>query len=120
MVAFAVVGIGGFESEQNRKGWSAGGSRSLNRIEAVIRAAQTGVFDWDIRISKRPFVDICKSFEAETGLKSRNVEKRINAVWALLIAGGSRHVKNNVNPKVDNHVGSKGKEEEEEEEEEEE
>jgi hypothetical protein len=44
------------------------------------RAAQTGVFDLDIRISNRPFFDACKSFAAETGLKSRNFEKRINAV----------------------------------------
>jgi hypothetical protein len=44
------------------------------------RAAQTGVFDLDIRISNRPFIDVCKSFAAETGLQSRNVEKRINAV----------------------------------------
>jgi hypothetical protein len=46
----------------------------------AIRAAQTGVFDLDIRISNRPFIDASKSFAAETGLKSRNVEKRINAV----------------------------------------
>jgi hypothetical protein len=45
-----------------------------------MRAAQTGVFDLDIRISDRLFIDVCKSFAAETGLKSRNVEKRINAV----------------------------------------
>jgi hypothetical protein len=45
-----------------------------------IRAAQTGVFDLDIRISNRPFIDICKSFAAQTGLKYRNVEKGINAV----------------------------------------
>jgi hypothetical protein len=44
------------------------------------RAAQTGVFDRDIRISNRPFIDVCRSFAFETGLKSRNVEKRINAV----------------------------------------
>jgi hypothetical protein len=47
---------------------------------ANYRAAQTGVFDLDIRISNRPFIDVCKSFGAETGLKSRKVEKRINAV----------------------------------------
>jgi hypothetical protein len=46
----------------------------------LIRAAQTGVFDLDIQISNRPFIDVCKSFAAETGLKSRNIEKRINAV----------------------------------------
>jgi hypothetical protein len=45
-----------------------------------IRAAQTGVLDLDIRISNRPFIHICKSFAAQTGLKYRNVEKRINAV----------------------------------------
>jgi hypothetical protein len=33
----------------------------------------------DIRISNRPSIDVCKSFAAKTGLKSRNVEKRINA-----------------------------------------
>jgi hypothetical protein len=44
------------------------------------RAAEPGVFDLDIRISNWSFIDACKSFEAETGLKSRNVEKRINAV----------------------------------------
>jgi hypothetical protein len=48
--------------------------------ELANRAAQTGVFDLDIRISKRPFIDVCKPFATETGLKSRNVEKRINAV----------------------------------------
>jgi hypothetical protein len=47
---------------------------------ANYRAAQTGVFDLDIRISNRRFIDVCKSFAAETGLKSRKVEKRINAV----------------------------------------
>jgi hypothetical protein len=47
---------------------------------ANYRAAQTGVFNLDIRISNRPFIDVCKSFAAETGLKSRKVEKRINAV----------------------------------------
>jgi hypothetical protein len=51
-----------------------------------IRAAQTGVFDLDIRISNRPFIDVCKSFAAETGLESRNVEKRINACLSGPIA----------------------------------
>jgi hypothetical protein len=46
----------------------------------TIRAAQTGVFDVDIRISNRPFIDICKSFAAQPSLKYRNVEKRINAL----------------------------------------
>jgi hypothetical protein len=45
-----------------------------------IRAVQTGVFDLDIRIANQPFIDVCKSFAAETGLKSRNVEKGINPV----------------------------------------
>jgi hypothetical protein len=49
-------------------------------IARANRAAQTGVFDLDIRIFNRPFIDVCKAFAAETGLKSRNVEKRINAV----------------------------------------
>jgi hypothetical protein len=40
------------------------------------RAAQTGVFDLDIRLSNRLFIDVCTSFAAETGLKSRNVEKK--------------------------------------------
>jgi hypothetical protein len=44
-----------------------------------IRAAQTGVFDLDILISNRMFIDVCISCVAETGIKSRNVEKRINA-----------------------------------------
>ncbi|KAA8912226.1 hypothetical protein FN846DRAFT_996573 [Sphaerosporella brunnea] len=44
-----------------------------------IRAAQTGVFDFDIRIFNRLFIDVCKPFDADTGLKSRNVEKNINA-----------------------------------------
>jgi hypothetical protein len=44
------------------------------------RAAQTGVFDLDIPIFNRLFIDVCTSCGAETGLKSRNVEKRINAV----------------------------------------
>jgi hypothetical protein len=52
-------------------------SRTRGRLN---RAAQPGVFDFDIRISNRPFIDVCESFAAETGLKSRNVEKRINAV----------------------------------------
>jgi hypothetical protein len=51
-----------------------------------IRAAHTGVFDLDIRISNRPFIDVCKSFAAETGLESRNVEKRINACLSGPIA----------------------------------
>jgi hypothetical protein len=66
-------------------------------IDIPIRAAQTGVFDLDIRISNRPFIDVCKSFAAETGLESRNVEKRINAclsgpITALLIAVNSNNV----------------------------
>jgi hypothetical protein len=43
-------------------------------LQTRIRAAQTGVFDLDIRISHRPFIDVCKSFASETGLKSRNSE----------------------------------------------
>jgi hypothetical protein len=55
--------------------------RNGERHHAILsRAAQTGVFDLDIRISNWPFIDVCQSFAAETGLKSRNVEKRINAV----------------------------------------
>jgi hypothetical protein len=51
-----------------------------NQKETTIRAAQTGVFHLDIRISNRLFIDVCAAVAAETGLKSRNVEKRINAV----------------------------------------
>jgi hypothetical protein len=46
---------------------------------AQIRAAQTGVFDLDIRISYLVFTDVCTPCAAETGLKCRNVGKRINA-----------------------------------------
>jgi hypothetical protein len=51
-----------------------------SNLHSANRAARTGVVDLDIRISNRPFIDVCKPFAAETGLKSRNVEKRINAV----------------------------------------
>jgi hypothetical protein len=44
------------------------------------RAAQTGVFELDIRNSNWLFIDVCKTFAAETGLKRRNVETKINAV----------------------------------------
>jgi hypothetical protein len=44
------------------------------------RAAQKGVFHLNIRISNPLFIDVCAAFAAENGLKSRNVEKRINAV----------------------------------------
>jgi hypothetical protein len=46
----------------------------------TIRAAQTGVFHVDMRISKGLFIDVCAAVAAETGLKSRNVQKTINAV----------------------------------------
>jgi hypothetical protein len=39
-----------------------------------------GVFHLDIRISNWLFIDVCAAFAAETGRKSRNVEKRINAI----------------------------------------
>jgi hypothetical protein len=42
--------------------------------------AQRGVFDFDVRLANRLFIDVCKSFAGETGLKARNVENRINAV----------------------------------------
>jgi hypothetical protein len=42
--------------------------------------AQTAVFELDIRISNLPYIDVCQSLAAETGRKSRNVEKRMNAV----------------------------------------
>jgi hypothetical protein len=47
---------------------------SLNRV------AQTGAFHLDIQIFNWLFIDVCAAFAAETGLKSRNVEKKINAV----------------------------------------
>jgi hypothetical protein len=56
-----------------------GGEGQLEHSERN-RAAQTGIFDLDIRISDRLFIDVCKPFASETGLRSRNVEKRINAV----------------------------------------
>jgi hypothetical protein len=43
-------------------------------------AAQAGVVKLDIRIYNQPYIDVCEELAAETGLKSRNVEKRINAV----------------------------------------
>jgi hypothetical protein len=45
-----------------------------------IRGAQTGVFELDIRILNPAYIDVCKALVAETSLKVRNVEKRINAV----------------------------------------
>jgi hypothetical protein len=45
-----------------------------------MRGAQTGTFEQDIRIYNQPYINVCRSGPAETGLKSRNVEKRINAV----------------------------------------
>jgi hypothetical protein len=45
-----------------------------------IRAAQMGVFVLDIRILNRLCIDVRTSCAAETGHKSRNVEKAINAV----------------------------------------
>jgi hypothetical protein len=39
---------------------------------------QTAVFELDIRISNPPYIDVCQSLAS--GRKSRNVEKRINAV----------------------------------------
>jgi hypothetical protein len=44
------------------------------------RGAQTGVFELDIRISNPPYIHRGESLAPETGLKSRNVEKRINDV----------------------------------------
>jgi hypothetical protein len=44
------------------------------------RGAQTAIFELDIRISNPPYIDVCQSLASETGLKSRNVEKRENAV----------------------------------------
>jgi hypothetical protein len=49
-------------------------------LETLNRGAQTAVFELDIRISNPPYIDVCQSLASETGLKSRNVEKRINAV----------------------------------------
>jgi hypothetical protein len=69
----AVKGSQRTSSNEVSKGHKLGDKNIPNR------AAQTGVFDLNIRISNRPSIDVCKSFAAETGLKSRNVEKRINA-----------------------------------------
>jgi hypothetical protein len=44
------------------------------------RGAQTAVFELDIRISNPPYIDVCQSLASEAGHKSRNGEKRINAV----------------------------------------
>jgi hypothetical protein len=55
------------------------GRNSNHSVASLIRAAQTGVFDLDIRIFNRLFIDVCKPFDAEIGLKSRNLEKNINA-----------------------------------------
>jgi hypothetical protein len=53
---------------------------SFTICSACNRGAQTTVFELDIRISNPPYIDVCQSLASETGLKSRNVEKRINAV----------------------------------------
>jgi methylase of polypeptide subunit release factors len=50
------------------------------KLNTPNRGAQTAVFELDIRISNPPYIDVCQSLASETGLKSRNVEKRINAV----------------------------------------
>jgi hypothetical protein len=47
----------------------------IHLLTVNIRAAQTGVFDLDIRISSRLFIDVYTSCVAATGLSSRNVEK---------------------------------------------
>jgi hypothetical protein len=60
----------------------------------VIRAAQTGVFDLDIRISYLVFIDVCIPCAAETGLKCRNVEKRINACLSGPIESFPSQLKN--------------------------
>jgi hypothetical protein len=52
----------------------------LGSQDSYIRGAQTGVFELDIRIFNPPYIYGCKSLAAGTGLKFRNVEKRINAV----------------------------------------
>jgi hypothetical protein len=57
-----------------------GGNDVSGSAPSANRAAQTGVFELDIRISNPLFIDVCTSFAAETGLKCRNVEKRINGV----------------------------------------
>jgi hypothetical protein len=56
-------------------------TRLLKTVSTThIRGAQTAVFELDIRISNPPYIDVCQSLASETGLKSRNVEKRINDV----------------------------------------
>jgi hypothetical protein len=63
-------------------------ARKQSRIEPMhtvysmltSRGAQTAVFKLDIRISNPLYIDVCQSLASGAGLKSRNVEKRINAV----------------------------------------
>jgi hypothetical protein len=45
----------------------------------AIRAIQTGVFESDIRISNRPFLDLYdESVSSKTGRKAKNVERKKN------------------------------------------
>jgi hypothetical protein len=53
---------------------------STTTLASTHRGAQTAVFELDIRIFNLPYIDVCQSLASETGLKSINVEKRINAV----------------------------------------
>jgi hypothetical protein len=57
-----------------------GVKRFLKATSYTNRGAQTAVFELDIRISNPPCIDVCQSLASETDLKSRKVEKRINAV----------------------------------------
>jgi hypothetical protein len=57
----------------------------MHVVPCANRGAQTAVFELDIRISNQPYIDVCQSLASETGLKSRNVEKGVNAVWATLM-----------------------------------
>jgi hypothetical protein len=54
--------------------------RNKDSTGKPIRGAQTAVFELDIRISNPPYIDVCQPLASEAGLKSRNVEKRINPV----------------------------------------
>jgi hypothetical protein len=71
------------DQKDNRKNhWTPVGQGFRRRVLGCcrIRGAQTAVFELDIRIFNPPYIDVCQSLASETGLKSRNVEKRISAV----------------------------------------
>jgi hypothetical protein len=45
-------------------------------MSVVNRAAQKGVFHFEIQIADPLFIDVCAAGAAETGLNSRNIEKQ--------------------------------------------